>query len=54
MANTLADLRDCYDNMDEILSEEETKARVRLVDLCKRIGEEYGVLLCLFSREPGV
>lgn len=39
--NTLNDLRDCYDNMDEETSEEEMKARERLIALCARIAEDY-------------
>lgn len=41
--NTLADLRDCYDAMDEEeLSEEEQKARQRLISLCSDITSDYG------------
>ena len=46
--NTLADLRDCYDNMNDIdLSEEsdgndEIAARQRLIDLCCDIALAYG------------
>ncbi|KKN06893.1 hypothetical protein LCGC14_1072700 [marine sediment metagenome] len=41
--NTLSDLRDCYDSMDDNdLSEEEAKARKRLVKLCQEITENYG------------
>jgi hypothetical protein len=39
--NTLSDLRDCWDNMDDDLSEEERKARERLIALCKRIADNY-------------
>ena len=36
--NTLGDLRDCYDNLDDNdLSEEEAKARRRLVKVCQSI-----------------
>ena len=39
--NTLADLRDCYDNWDEADdNEEEVKARTRLLKLCRTIGED--------------
>ena len=43
--NTLEDLRDCYDNIDDIedLSEEEARARERLIKLCKDIADDYGV-----------
>lgn len=41
--NTLGDLQDCYDNMESIgeLSPEESKARQRLIALCKEITEEF-------------
>lgn len=36
--NTLNDLRDCYDNLDDSdMSEEEVKARRRLVKVCQSI-----------------
>ena len=42
--NTLQDLRDCYDHLDDDLgSEEEKKARDSLSKLCRRIAQEvYG------------
>lgn len=44
--NTLGDLRDCYESegMDdpEVLSDEERKARERLVALCVEIADDYG------------
>ena len=41
--NTVSDLQDCYDAMDERdLSESETKARRRLIDLCVDIARDYG------------
>jgi hypothetical protein len=39
--NTLEDLRDCYDNIDDVESPEEEKARQRLIELCKRIAAEF-------------
>jgi hypothetical protein len=45
--NTLEDLRDCYDHMndnDDDLSEDEKKARQRLIKLCKDIAIDAGVL----------
>jgi hypothetical protein len=41
--NTVADLRDCYQNMDEDLDDSETEkaARASLIRLCKRIAENY-------------
>lgn len=40
--NTVPDLKDCYDNMDEEMSEEEAKARKRLIRLCVLIAGDYG------------
>ena len=43
--NTLKDLRDCYENMDndpEELSDEEKRSRKRLIELCKKIASDYG------------
>jgi hypothetical protein len=48
--NTLQDLKDCYEHMDETeetderdgLSREEAKARTRLIGLCETIAAEYG------------
>ena len=43
--NTLEDLRDCNESLDEFyygeLSESEAKAAERLIDLCRRIAECY-------------
>ena len=41
--NTVGDLRDCADNMDEDddLSEYEQKARIQLIKLCIRIADDY-------------
>jgi hypothetical protein len=40
--NTLSDLRDCYDHIDDDdLSEEEERARKRLIELCKEIASEF-------------
>lgn len=47
-ANTLGDLRDCYEALSEMddpeteLSEEEAKAFGRLVSLCRLIADDYG------------
>jgi len=38
--NTVKDLRDCYDNIHDGLSEEEERAKKRLIELCKLIIEE--------------
>lgn len=40
--NTLGDLRECYDNMDDRdLSEDEARARKRLIALCQEIAQAY-------------
>lgn len=42
-SNTLADLRNCQDHLyDDDLSDEEERARRRLIDLCKEIAAEMG------------
>lgn len=38
--NTLADLRDCEQNMDEANSVEEQRARYALIKLCYRIAAD--------------
>lgn len=41
-SNTLSDLRDCWQHMDEEgLSEEEQKARRKLIRLCDTIASDY-------------
>lgn len=42
-SNTVSDLQDCYEEMENVgdLSEEEVRARRRMLKLCKRIAEEY-------------
>jgi len=40
--NTLSDLLDCYENMEDDLSWEEKRARDRLLKLCTQIVEDYG------------
>lgn len=41
--NTLTDLRDCLDNMDDPnLSEEETRARELLIEVYSQIAADYG------------
>lgn len=43
--NTLEDLRDCYDNLDDSdLSEEETKARKRLIKVCRSLVDDADFL----------
>jgi hypothetical protein len=43
-ANTLADLKDCQEHMDDSpsLSSEESKYRRRLISLCVDISLDYG------------
>lgn len=45
--NTAKDLRDCYENMDNGLSESEKKARERLIRLCIYIARDYGYELLM-------
>lgn len=41
--NTLEDLRDCYDHLeDDDLSEAEAKEREKLIRLCRQIAEAAG------------
>ena len=41
--NTLPDFRDCYDNFDDNdLSEEEKRARRKMIALCVVIALDYG------------
>jgi hypothetical protein len=40
-SNTLSDLRDCYEHIDDELSPEEQKAREALIRLCGNIANEY-------------
>lgn len=39
--NTLRDLRDCYENMDDECSKLEDEFRSKLIMLCKRIADGY-------------
>ena len=41
--NTLGDLRDCFDHWDDVDedAEDETKAQVKMLKLCKRIVDNY-------------
>jgi len=44
--NTLDDLRDCYENMDnEHISTIEDKARDKLINLCVDIALDYGCIV---------
>ncbi len=40
--NTLKDLKDCYNNFDENISEHEEKARLKMIKLCCFIALKYG------------
>ena len=45
--NTLADLRDCMEAMDDPdISADESRARQRLIALCTEIAEDYGNIRC--------
>ena len=39
--NTLRDLRDCAEFFDDVESEEEKKARERLIKLCRKMVADY-------------
>jgi hypothetical protein len=40
--NTLSDLLDCYDSLDEdVVSKSEIRAREKLIRLCRKIAEKY-------------
>lgn len=44
--NTFKDLTDCYNHLDELtidLSDTERKYRIKLLNLCKLINDEYGI-----------
>jgi len=41
-SNTLQDLRDCFENWEENISQEEQNAQMKLLRLCKKIVAEYG------------
>ncbi len=40
--NTYRDLRDCFEHMEDELSDSENKYRERLLVLCQDIIDEYG------------
>jgi len=40
--NTYRDLQDCYQNMDNNLSETEKEYRKKIIDLCKDIVDDFG------------
>ena len=39
--NTLNDLIDCYEHMEDDLSKEESKARKRMIKLCANIANDF-------------
>lgn len=47
--NTLQDLDDCYEHMDETdeLDKEEILARGRLIQMCQSIANDYAELGCM-------
>ncbi len=51
--NTLSDLKDCYNNLDnKDLNEEEYNARKQMVEMCMSIASEYEHLLDEEYAEP--
>lgn len=40
--NTLADLKDCYRHWEKPETDWEFQSRAEMLELCKRIVEEYG------------
>jgi hypothetical protein len=40
--NTLSDLRDCYEAWEDDVSEEEAKARARLLEICQELVADFG------------
>ena len=51
--NTLTDLRDCYDHMDneDDLSPEEQKARNDILELAAELIEDYGLEIGFYLEE---
>lgn len=51
--NTLKDLKDCYEHMDDDkLSEEEKKARIELIEECRDIYYEYAYEIDWMENSP--
>ena len=46
--NTVQDLDDCFENFDDAKSEEEKRARKRIIEICVEIALDYG---CEIDRE---
>ena len=40
--NTYNDLVDCYENMENVNSDSEKRYRIRLIELCQDIIQDYG------------
>ena len=40
-SNTLGDLQDCYDHINDGLRGEENRARKNLIELCQQIAADY-------------
>ena len=40
--NTLEDLQECYEHMDDEVGEEEKRARKQLIKQCKEIVDDFG------------
>lgn len=40
--NTFGDLQECYEHLDDDLGTAETRYRLRLIALCRKIASDYG------------
>ena len=51
--NTLVDLQDCYYNIQDVedMSNEELRARRRLIEICRDIAEDSDYLLSIGENE---
>lgn len=51
--NTLMDLQDCYEHMDDNLSEEEAQDKKILIKICCEIAQDHGheIDVCLVEEE---
>ena len=39
--NTVKDLKDCYEHMEDKVGEEEERARQKLIEVCRNIVDDY-------------
>jgi hypothetical protein len=42
--NTVGDMEDCVDHLDDDLSEDEQEARREFISICVRVASDYGEL----------